>query len=124
MHQAWMVLRGALSAAMREELVSRNVAALVRVPVPRPRRPATWSVDEARRFLESARADGDPLYAGYVLMLVLGLRRRELLGLGWEDVDLAGEEAYVRSQLQRASCSAGARRQPPQTRLFRSRKSV
>jgi len=100
-HQAWMVLRGAMTAAMREELVSRNVTALVRVPVPRPQKPATWTVDEARRFLESARADGDPLYAGYVLMLVLGLRRGELLGLGWEDIDLGAEEAYVRWQVQR-----------------------
>lgn len=34
-----------------------------------------WTVDEARQFLESARTHDDPLYAGYVLMLVLGLRR-------------------------------------------------
>lgn len=100
-HQAWTVLRSALSAAMREELVSRNVAALVRVPVPRTRKSTVWSVDEARKFLESARADDDPLYAGYVLMLVLGLRRGELLGLAWEDVDLVGHEAVIRWQVQR-----------------------
>ncbi|WP_198150283.1 hypothetical protein [Janibacter melonis] len=34
-HRAWTVLRSMLSEAMREELVSRNVAGLVRVPVPR-----------------------------------------------------------------------------------------
>jgi len=100
-HQAWTVLRSALSAAMREELVTRNVAALVRVPVPRSRKSPVWSVDEARRFLESARSEDDPLYAGYVLMLVLGLRRGELLGLGWEDVDLAKHEAAIRWQVQR-----------------------
>lgn len=100
-HQAWTVLRSALSAAMREELVTRNVASLVRVPVPRSRRSAVWSVDEARCFLESARADDDPLYAAYVLMLVLGLRRGELLGLAWEDVDLEKHEAAIRWQIQR-----------------------
>jgi integrase len=68
-----------LDCAPREELVTRNVAALVRVPVPRGRKAEVWLVDEARRFLESARADGNPLYAGYVLMFVLGLRRGELL---------------------------------------------
>ena len=31
-----------------------------------------WTVDEARRFLESARRDQDPFYAAYVLILVLG----------------------------------------------------
>ena len=87
-HQAWRVLRGALTQAMREELVFRNVAALVRVPMPRRQKQPVWTVEEARRFLESARVDDDPLYAAYVLLLTLGLRRGELLGLAWEDVDL------------------------------------
>ncbi len=100
-HQAWTVLRAALASAVRDELVPRNVAALVRVPVPRQRRTVMWSVEESRRFLESARADGDPYYAGYVLMLVLGLRRGEVLGLAWEDVDLGAQELHVSWQLQR-----------------------
>lgn len=100
-HQAWRVLRGALTQAMREELVFRNVAALVRVPVPRAKRAAVWSVDDARRFLESARDAGDAMYAAYVLLLVLGLRRGEVLGLAWEDVDLEQGEAYIAWQVQR-----------------------
>lgn len=98
--QAWAVLRGALSAAVRDEVISRNVAALVRMPVPRPDKPNVWTVDQVRRFLESAR-DDDPLYAGYALMLVLGLRRGEVLGLGWEDVDEERAEARIRWQVQR-----------------------
>ena len=55
----------ALTHAIREELVSRNVAALVRVPdASPPEGPGAGPVDEARRFLESARSDDDPLYAG------------------------------------------------------------
>jgi integrase len=42
--------------------------------------------------LESARADGDTMYAAYVLILVLGLRKGEVLGLRWEAVDLEGRE--------------------------------
>jgi integrase len=98
---AWTVLRGALSNAVREEIVSRNVAALVRVPKPRSRKPKPWSVEEVRTFLESARADRDPLYVGYVLILVLGLRRGELLGLRWADVNLRTAELTVAWQLQR-----------------------
>lgn len=101
--QAWTVLRSALSQAVRDELVARNVAALVRVPIPRSESRTVWTVEHARRFLESSRHDGDPLHAGYVLMLVLGLRRGELLGLGWADVDLDGQAAWVRWQLQRVN---------------------
>lgn len=73
------VLRAMLSNAVAEELVIRNVAALVKAPPPPKRRGHAWSVEEARRFLESARHEDDPLYAAYVLLLVLGLRRGELL---------------------------------------------
>ncbi|GLZ04828.1 hypothetical protein Acsp03_22940 [Actinomadura sp. NBRC 104412] len=65
------------------------------------RKVKSWSVDEARKFLESARKRRDPLYAAYVLILVLGLRRGEMLGLRWEDVDLDKGELTVGWQLQR-----------------------
>ena len=35
------------------------------------------------------------LYAAYVLVLVLGLRKGELLGLTWESVSLDNGELYV-----------------------------
>ncbi len=41
------------------------------------------------------------LYAAYVLVLVLGLRKGELLGLTWELVDLDAGELRVGEQLQR-----------------------
>jgi integrase len=98
---AWTVLRTALGNAVREELLSRNVASLIRVPKARARKPKPWTAEEARCLLESARRDADPLYAAYVLILVLGLRRGEVLGLGWDAVDLDAGELRVAWQLQR-----------------------
>ena len=60
-------------------------------------------MEEARTFLESARAANDPFYAAYVLMLVLGLRRGEILGLAWSEVDLEAREALIAWQLQRVA---------------------
>lgn len=100
-HQAWTVLHGALSAAIREDLVSRNVAALVRVPTPRARRAPVWTAEQSRVFLECAKQGDDPFFAAYVLMLVLGLRRGEVLGLAWADVDLDLEQAWIGWQVQR-----------------------
>ncbi len=95
------VLRSALAAAMREELVEKNVAALVKLPKQRKRNVIPWTSDEARRFLESAAEDDDPFYAAYVLVLVLGLRKGEVLGLTWDSVDLDAAELVVDHQLQR-----------------------
>lgn len=102
-HQAWTVLRSALSNAVRDEVVIRNVAALVRVPVPRTRRSHPWTADEGRRFLESAHEDADPLYPAFVLLLVLGLRRGEVLGLAWREVDLDAREVQIAWQVQRVA---------------------
>ncbi|MFC4061638.1 tyrosine recombinase XerC [Planomonospora corallina] len=100
-------LRAALNQAIREEMISKNVAALTTLPsaskTKKKRQYPVWSVDEARRFLEHLRAADDPLYAAYVLILVLGLRRGEVLGLVWDCVDLDGEELRIAHQLTRVS---------------------
>jgi hypothetical protein len=62
------VLRSALSNAVSDELIDRNVAMGIRLPLARTRQPSPWSVEEARQFLVSAKDDGDPLYAAYVLI--------------------------------------------------------
>ncbi|WP_088290676.1 tyrosine recombinase XerC [Kineosporia sp. A_224] len=95
------ILRSALSNAVTEEVISKNVAALVKVPNKRTRKAKAWSSDEARAFLESAREGGDPMYAAFVLVLVLGLRKGEVLGLGWEQVDLDGAGLLIEWQVQR-----------------------
>lgn len=95
------VFRSALSQALAEELVARNVAASVKLPAARKPKRQSWSSEEARRFLESAREDEDPFYAAYVLVLVLGFRKGEMLGLTWADVDLDEGELTIAWQLQR-----------------------
>lgn len=84
------VLRSMLTQAQVEELVSRNVAGLVKLPAFRPRKGNWWTSEEAHAFLESSRDGGDYLYAAYVLILVLGLRKGEVLGLTWDHVGWAG----------------------------------
>ena len=90
-------------ARMSEELVTRNVASFAKVPTPpkRRRKGSVWSVEEAARFLASARVDVDPLYSAYVLILVNGLRRGEALGLTWPSIDLDTGEIEIGWQLQR-----------------------
>ncbi|NBM20143.1 site-specific integrase [Streptomyces sp. GC420] len=93
------VLRNALQNAVREELIVRNVAQLVQVPTPSYGTGKGLSVAEARLLLREARADR--LYALYVLALVMGMRRGELLGLRWDAVNLERESLIVERSLQR-----------------------
>ncbi|MEV7563897.1 tyrosine-type recombinase/integrase [Streptomyces tanashiensis] len=95
------VLRTALTAACREELVTRNVATLVEPPTVAARELSPWSLDETLDFLAAARKD--PLYAAFVLAIALGFRRGEVVGLRWENVDLDKREIRVRTQRQRVA---------------------
>jgi integrase len=97
------VLRTLLARAVTDGEATQNVARLIKVPPARTHKRKAWSSDEARRFLESARVQNDPFYAAYVLVLVLGLRKGELLGLGWDSIDLDNAELTVDWQLQRLS---------------------
>ncbi|MEW2498123.1 site-specific integrase [Streptomyces nodosus] len=97
--EAHRVLRTALAAACREELISRNVVQLVPAPRVEPRSLRPWSLDETLTFLEEARTD--PLYAAFVLAVALGLRRGEILGLQWSDVDFKRRILTVRTTLNR-----------------------
>jgi hypothetical protein len=60
-----------------------------------PSQPRT-SGDESK-----SHSDSDPLYAAYVLVLVLGLRKGEVLGLAWEAVNFEQGTLVPDHQLQR-----------------------
>lgn len=96
------VLRSALNTAIAdEELTGKNVVAGIRLRKARKRPVTPWTVDQARRFLVSAREDEDPMYVAYVLLLVMGFRRGEVLGLTWPLVDLELAQLMVIFGLQR-----------------------
>jgi integrase len=93
------VLRRALTMALRQGLVTRNVAAREYVDPPRvpAQEPQAYTGDEVRRLIDACR--GDRLEALYVTAVGTGLRQGELLGLAWEDVDLDGSRISVRREL-------------------------
>lgn len=92
------VLSAALTRAMREELVSRNVARLVELKMNRSKTVDPWSVEEAMRFL--AAAQNDRLYPAYLMIMVYGMRRGEILGLRRKDIDWKNDRIDVIQQLQ------------------------
>ena len=112
------VLRAGLQNAMRDELVMRNVAKLVRIPAPRYEVGLGLSVGRARLLLTSSKSDR--LHALYVVAVYLGLRRAELVGLRWEDLDLDRGVLSVNHTLQRVD--GKLRLLPPKTRT--SKRSV
>ncbi|BBB00171.1 putative phage integrase [Actinacidiphila reveromycinica] len=106
------VLKSALEHTVREEEILRNVARNVRMGTPRPRRFEPRTAEEARGFLSATHKHR--LHALFRLALHTGLRKGELLGLRWEDLDLAGGTASIRRTLQRTK-SGGLTALPTKT---------
>lgn len=92
------------AAAVREELVTRNVATLVEPPRVEARDLSAWSLQETLDFLAASRKD--LLYAAFVLAIALGFRRGEIVGLRWENGDLDKREIRVRTPRQRVGGEA------------------
>jgi integrase len=100
-HQMRKVLSAAFTHAQRKEWLFRNVARLVELASYRRRKVHPWTTDEINRFLEVSRPD--PFYPAYVLLVLYGLRRGEVLGLRWCDVDFKYGVLRIEQQLQRVA---------------------
>lgn len=94
-NKARRVLYGALRQAVKWQLIPRNVVEAVD-PHPEPRKEMViWSPDQAWSFLREAKAHR--LNAAFYLAMATGLRRGEILGLRWEDLD--GNTLHIRRTL-------------------------
>ena len=96
---ARVVLRAALTQAIKWDLVVRNAAALANSPRVVTREITPLNPAQARTLLDHC-AD-HRLGSLFAVALSLGLRLGEALGLRWSDVDLNNELLHVRRSLQR-----------------------
>ena len=92
-------LRAALNQAMQYGRVERNVARLVDVPGTATFAAEPLNQEQAQQLL--AVVKGHRLEVLYRIALGLGLRKGEILGLRWKDVDLEAATIQITGTLQR-----------------------
>jgi integrase len=94
------MLNKAMVDAQRKGLVVRNVVALADAPTLKNRQEGNikaWDAAQLRTFLDSVR--DHRLHPAFHLSSHTGMRRGELLGLRWCDLDLEGHRLSVRQAL-------------------------
>jgi len=93
-------LRDPLSDAVKKGIIARNVAGAASPPSARSTKPSEaqwWTPEELRQFLTLTR--DEPYGPLFRLAAMTGMRRGEVCGLRWPDVDLDAARVEVRQQL-------------------------
>jgi len=88
-----VVINGALEDAERSGIISSNPARLVQMPREAEKFVGNTLEEEAKEALSAAQEEGEPMYAIVILGMVYGLRRSEMCGLRWKDIDF--ENGYI-----------------------------
>lgn len=93
------IIKGSLDYAVNMELLPSNPAKKIQLPKDKKKEMTVWDIDEIKAFLKVASRDR--LYPAFHLAITTGMRRGEILGLRWKDVDLDKGILYVRQTLSK-----------------------
>ena len=93
------IISSALKLAVEQRLIARNPADGCALPKAERKEMQTLPVEQLTYFLREAKDSG--VFALYYIDLTTGLRRGELLGLKWSDIDLEKGDLRVQRQIGR-----------------------
>lgn len=114
-------LNAALKLAVVEEVIFRNPSEAVQVEKPRvssERKAQAWTPSEVQSFIKVA--ENHRLHNLFYMMLTLGLRCGEALGLMWEDIDVI--ESTI--QIKRSYSSNGSKMVMKSVKTSSSRRTL
>jgi len=96
----YQTLHVALEQAVKENMIPRNICKAVEVPKKQEEKKLhTWDKRQVNKFLETTR--DHKYFILHYLALNTGMRRGELLGLQWKDINLDKKRIEVKRQLAR-----------------------
>ena len=93
------VISSAMDFAVAQKIISENPCKAVSLPKVEHKEMQTIPTEQLQAFLQEAKATG--VYEMYYIELATGLRRGELLGLKWTDIDWKNGIIKVRRQVAR-----------------------
>ncbi len=93
------VISSAMDFAIAQKIIAGNPCKAVALPKIEHKEMQTIPAERLQAFLTEAKATG--VYEMYYIELATGLRRGELLGLKWEDIDMKQGIIRVRRQIAR-----------------------
>jgi len=94
------MLKVIFKEAMKMKILESNPLDIVTPPRPNKPRVNYWDEEESKSFLDLAKTER--LYPVFLIALTTGMRKAEILGLRWRDIDIKSKTISVRQTLNRA----------------------
>ena len=92
-----VIIRGVLEDALLDGLVTANVAERIKLPQDKRFEGKALSEEQVGLLLRRAEAEPEPTRAAVILAVVYGLRRSEICGLRWQDMDFDARVMHIRN---------------------------
>lgn len=114
-----VVLNGAIHLAIEDNIIEKDITRFVRLPQQEIKEKQIIPEEQIDKLFNYAKEKGEPLFSATIFGLMYGLRRSEICGLRWSDIDMkAGtltvtntctEFAGVNYELEKTKSPAGHR---------------
>lgn len=92
-----IIISGAIEQAVKNGIIDRNVSKYAVLPTKRSKEIKPLTIEEVNVFLETAKEDR--LFALYLLEITTGMRKGEILGLKWNNIDVVNKRVTIQQSL-------------------------
>lgn len=93
------VLNGVFNEAVKFREIKYNPCSAIEYPKAKKYKPTVYDASQAELLLKAIK--GDPVETPVMIGLYLGLRRSEVAGLRWDDIDFKNNLIHIRNTLVR-----------------------
>lgn len=116
------ILHKALSDAIKQEIIYINVSERVEAPRKNEYEARVFNEEEMQKFLTAIQ--NHPLYVLLLIDIATGMRRGEIVGLKWNDIDLKKGVVQVRRAIVRRPTTLGGGYAEAPLKTKKSRRSI
>lgn len=116
-----VVISGALLDAVRDGVIPVNFADYVEFPKAEKFEGKAYSVEQVSALLDAVEQEGEPIRSAVTLAVCYGLRREEICGLRWKDIDFDTGKLYIRNTITQ---NGALRIEAERTKTDRSRRAI
>lgn len=99
------IVRASLEYALQYQLIKRNPASVVQPPTVKHKDIVVWDEQQMIKFLDFVKDEWD--FVVYHLALYTGMRKGEILGLKWADIDFINNKIRVMRSYSKTGFSEG-----------------